>query len=31
VPAAALIGGLVSLVTVGGLHLLSPSVRRAQA
>lgn len=31
VPVAALIGGLVSLVTVGGLHLLSPGVRRAQA
>ena len=31
VPAAALIGGLVSLVTIGGLHLLSPGVRGAQA
>ena len=31
VPAAALIGGLVSLVTIGGLHLVSPDVRRAQA
>ena len=29
VPAAALIGGLVSLVTIGGLHLVSPNVRRA--
>lgn len=31
VPVAALIGGFVSLVTIGGLHLISPSVRRAQA
>ena len=31
VPVAALIGGLVSLVTIGGLHLISPGVRRAQA
>jgi MFS family permease len=31
VPLAALIGGLISLVTIGGLHLLSPGVRRAQA
>ena len=31
VPLAALIGGLVSLVSIGALHLLSPSVRRAQA
>jgi hypothetical protein len=31
VPVAALIGGLVSLATIGGLHLLSPGVRRAQA
>jgi MFS family permease len=31
VPFAALIGGLVSLVTIGGLHLNSPGVRRAQA
>jgi MFS family permease len=31
VPLAALTGGLVSLVTIGLLHLLSPSVRRAQA
>jgi MFS family permease len=31
VPFAALTGGLVSLVSVGTLHLISPSVRRAQA
>jgi MFS family permease len=31
VPLAALIGGLVSLITIGGLHLASPDVRRAQA
>ena len=31
VPLAALTGGLVSLVSIGALHLLSPSVRRAQA
>jgi MFS family permease len=31
VPVAALIGGLVSLVTIGGIHLVSPGVRRAQA
>jgi MFS family permease len=31
VPLAALTGGLVSLVTIGLLHLLSPGVRRAQA
>ena len=31
VPLAALLGGLVSLVSIGSLHLLSPSVRRAQA
>ena len=31
VPLAALIGGLVSLVSIGALHLLSPGVRRAQA
>jgi hypothetical protein len=31
VPFAALIGGLISLVSIGGLHLISPSVRRAQA
>jgi MFS family permease len=31
VPVAALTGGLVSLVTVGLLHLISPGVRRAQA
>ena len=31
VPLAALIGGLVSLVSIGVLHLVSPSVRRAQA
>ena len=28
---AALIGGVVSLVTIGGLHLINPSVRQAQA
>jgi MFS family permease len=31
VPLAALTGGLVSLVFIGALHLVSPSVRRAQA
>ena len=31
VPVAALIGGLVSLISIGSLHLLSPGVRRAQA
>ncbi|HSL44323.1 MAG TPA: MFS transporter, partial [Anaerolineales bacterium] len=31
VPLAALIGGLVSLITIGGLHIISPDVRRAQA
>jgi MFS family permease len=31
VPVAALVGGLVSLVTIGGIHLVSPGVRRAQA
>jgi uncharacterized membrane protein AbrB (regulator of aidB expression) len=31
VPLAALIGGLVSLVSIGALHLVSPGVRRAQA
>lgn len=31
VPMAALTGGLVSLISIGGLHLISPSVRRAQA
>ncbi|HSM72445.1 MAG TPA: MFS transporter [Anaerolineales bacterium] len=31
VPRSALVGGLVSLLTVGGLHLLNPSVRNAQA
>ena len=31
VPLAALTGGLVSLVSIGGLHLINPNVRRAQA
>jgi MFS family permease len=31
VPLAALAGGLVSLVSIGALHIISPSVRRAQA
>ena len=31
VPLAALIGGVISLLTIGGLHMLSPGVRRAQA
>lgn len=31
VPAAASVGGFVSLVTIGGLHLFNPLVRRAQA
>ena len=31
VPLAALTGGLVSLVSIGALHLASPGVRRAQA
>ena len=31
VPVAALTGGLVSLISIGALHLINPSVRRAQA
>ena len=31
VPLAALVGGIVSLFTIGGLHLLNPGVRKAQA
>jgi len=31
VPMAAFTGGLVSLVSIGGLHLINPLVRRAQA
>ncbi|HEX2997002.1 MAG TPA: MFS transporter, partial [Anaerolineales bacterium] len=31
VPAAASVGGFVSLITIGGLHLFNPLVRRAQA
>jgi len=31
VPLAALTGGLVSLLTIGALHLVNPGVRRAQA
>jgi MFS family permease len=31
VPLAALTGGLVSLISIGALHLISPGVRRAQA
>jgi MFS family permease len=31
VPLAALIGGLISLISIGGLHLISPGVRQAQA
>ncbi len=31
VPFAALIGGLISLITIGGLHVFNPLVRRAQA
>lgn len=31
VPLAALTGGLVSLISIGSLHLLNPNVRRAQA
>ncbi|RPJ29206.1 MAG: MFS transporter [Chloroflexi bacterium] len=31
VPLAALLGGLVSLISIGSLHLLNPLVRRAQA
>lgn len=31
VPHAALAGGLISLVSISGLHLVSPGVRRAQA
>jgi len=31
VPLSALVGGIISLVTIGGLHLLNPSVRRTQA
>jgi MFS family permease len=31
VPLAALLAGVVSLISIGSLHLISPSVRRAQA
>ena len=31
VPLSALVGGLVSLLTIGGLHFLNPGVRKAQA
>ena len=31
VPFSALVGGIVSLVTIGSLHLLNPTVRRTQA
>lgn len=31
VPLSALIGGIVSLVTIGSLHLMNPTVRRTQA
>jgi len=31
VPVAALIGGLVSLITIGGLHIINPGVRQVQA
>lgn len=31
IPFSALVGGLVSLLTIGGLHILNPSVRKAQA
>ena len=31
VPLAALVGGIISLVTIGSLHLINPSVRRTQA
>lgn len=31
VPLAALMGGLVSLISIGTLHIISPGVRRAQA
>jgi hypothetical protein len=31
VPLAALIGGLISLLTIGGVHLINSGVRRAQA
>jgi len=31
VPSAALAGGLVTLMSIGGLHLINPGVRRAQA
>ena len=31
VPLAALTGGMVSLISIGALHIASPSVRRAQA
>ena len=31
VPFAALTGGLISFISIGGLHLISPRVRRAQA
>jgi hypothetical protein len=31
VPLAALIGGFISLITIGSLHVFNPLVRRAQA
>ena len=31
VPVAAIFGGIVSLVAIGGLHLINPGVRRTQA
>jgi len=31
VPSAALVGGLVSFISIGGLHLLNPGVRKVQA
>jgi MFS family permease len=31
VPFASLTGGLISLISIGGLHLIAPGVRRAQA
>ncbi len=31
IPVAVMIGGLISLITIGGLHLANPGVRRTQA
>ena len=31
IPVAVIVGGLISLITIGGLHLVNPGVRQAQA